>query len=300
MQQITDQALKNLYPFKSNFFTIGSHRIHYVDEGQGEVVLLVHGNPTWSFYYRNVINSLKDKYRVIAIDHLGHGLSDRPQGKNIDLKTHIANLSALIDHLQIDSFRMMVHDWGGAIGFGVATERPELVRQIVILNTAAFHIDRIPWQINLCKAPILGPFIVKYFNAFAWPATFMTTTKPLSSQVKKGYLYPYPNARSRKGISDFVQDIPMQKDHPTFGVLKQIENNLSSITCPKLILWGGADFCFNDHFYNRWREIYPDADFKYYPHAGHYVLEDESQDVIERVEHFFEQADHERSRANIQ
>lgn len=299
MEAIVQKSWKNHYPFTSNFMEVAGYKLHYLDEGRGDPIVLVHGNPTWSFYYRNLISILKQNHRVIAVDNLGCGLSEKPQDFRYNLANHIDNLQLLLDKLDIKDYRMVVHDWGGAIGFGLATREPERVRGVVILNTAAFHINRIPWQINLCKLPILGPFIVKYLNAFAWPATFMATSKGLSSTVKAGYLYPYDGPRNRKAISDFVQDIPMKKDHPTFEVLKNIEERLPLLKCPKLILWGGADFCFNDLFFERWREIYPEAEVTYFPKAGHYVLEDESENVINRVQNFFREDLGERSLSNL-
>jgi len=286
--KIEKTSLKNLYPFRSNFLDIDGKQYHYIDEGSGDPVLMVHGNPTWSFYYRNLATALKGTNRVIAPDHIGCGLSDKPQDYEYTLENHVENLKKLVKFLDLKNITLVVHDWGGAIGFGLATAMPELIKRIVILNTAAFHMNRIPFTIGLCKNKLFGKFIVKQFNAFAWPATFMATNKGLEHNVKKGYLLPYDNSKNRIAVAEFVQDIPLKESHRSFYTLNSIEKKLKSLKCPKLILWGGKDFCFNDHFFKKWQDIYPDAYYKYYKDAGHYVLEDEQKDVIQNIKDFMD------------
>lgn len=280
--------LKALYPFKSNFLQIDGLNYHYVDEGEGEPIILVHGNPTWSFYYRNLIKDLSKKYRVIAPDHIGCGLSDKPQDYAYTLENRINNLSTLIKFLDLDKYSLLVHDWGGAIGFGHAVDNAKNIDKIIILNTAAYTSTTIPFTINLLKQKGVGPFLVKYFNAFCFPATFMTTVKKLSQTVKKGYLFPYQKPADRVAISEFVQDIPLKKSHPSYMKLLEIEQKLPLLTGKKLILWGGKDFCFNDEFFSRWRMIYPEASYVYYKNAGHYVIEDELEDTLKQINSFLE------------
>ncbi len=282
------KSMKEAYPFQSNFLDIDKNQYHYLDEGEGEAVVMVHGNPTWSFYYRELVKELKQTNRVIVPDHIGCGFSDKPQDYNYTLENHISNLDKLIQFLDLKKITLVVHDWGGAIGFGIATKYPDLIRRIVILNTAAFHVDRIPFRIGLCKNKIFGRFLVKNLNGFAWPATFMATTKKLASDIKKAYLFPYNSVKNRIAVAEFVQDIPMKSDHRSFDTLNEIEKNLAKVTCPKIILWGGKDFCFNDVFFKKWREVYPDAYYKYYKDAGHYILEDEKNDVIHNIKDFMD------------
>lgn len=279
--------LKEEYPFSPNRIHLkNGHELSYVDEGSGPVVVMVHGNPTWSFYYRNVIKSLSPNFRVIVPDHLGCGLSDKPQDYDYTLKNHIDNLEELLDSLDVKEFSLVVHDWGGAIGMGLATRMPEKVKRSVILNTAAFTDSFIPKTIGLCKNTMFGEWMVRTFNAFAWPATFMAVEKPLSKNVKSGYLLPYNNYKNRIATARFVKDIPMDDKHPTWNVLKDIENKLPSLKFPKLLLWGEKDFCFNMHFNKRWTEIYPEAINKTYPLAGHYILEDEKDKVNTEILNF--------------
>lgn len=286
-EQIDKTDLKKLYPFKSHYLKLNVElNYHYVDEGEGSPVLMVHGNPTWSFYYRNLAQALSSGHRVIIPDHIGCGLSDKPQNYEYTLENHIENLKTLVKFLDLKNITLVVHDWGGAIGFGVATQMPELFSKIVILNTAAFHVNRIPFTINLCKNKIFGRYIVKKWNAFAWPATFMATKKGLKPIEKEGYLLPYNSPSNRIAIAEFVQDIPLKSDHRSYKTLKQIESKLPQLKVPKLILWGGKDFCFNDIFFNKWKSIFPDAYYKYYKDAGHYILEDEKDDVIKNIQDF--------------
>ena len=279
------------YPFSSNFFQVDGHKMHYVDEGSGPVVVMIHGNPTWSFYYRNLIRRLSTHYRVIAVDHIGCGLSDKPQQYRYTLKQHTDNLDMLLGYLEITRFSLVVHDWGGAIGMGLATRYPERINKIAVLNTAAFRSQRMPLRIRLCRLPLIGPFIVRALNAFAWPATFMAVTKPMAKEIAAAYIAPYNNWKNRIAIAAFVRDIPLEANHVSYDELKNTEHGLSLIRdagIPLLILWGGKDFCFNKSFYDEWRHRFPNARFHYFPEAGHYLLEDEPEETGRRIEEFFQ------------
>jgi pimeloyl-ACP methyl ester carboxylesterase len=285
-QKMKSLGLEKVYPFRSHFLQLGEHNLHYIDEGQGQPILMLHGNPTWSFYYRNLIQTFSPKFRTIVPDHLGCGLSDKPQDYEYTLEHHIQNAYKLIRFLDLKKIILVVHDWGGAIGFGLVTRYPELFDRIVILNTAAFPSELIPKRINLLRQGKMGEFLSRKFNLFAWPATFMTTTKKLPKSIKAGYLLPYDSWDNRVAVARFVQDIPMEKDHPTFKTLSDIEAKLKTLKHPKLILWGGKDFCFNRHFFERWVDIYPDADAFWYAKAGHYVLEDALDEVSSKMWNF--------------
>jgi len=275
------------YPFTSHYFkNKEGHKLHYVDEGMGDPMLMVHGNPTWSFYYRNFIKEFSKTGRTIALDNLGCGLSDKPQKYDYCLKNHIENLCELVENLDLKNITLVVHDWGGPIGMGMAVRYPERIKQIVILNTAAFNSKDIPYRIALCKTPIIGELIIRSFNGFAYPATFMAVKTPMKALVKKGYLLPYRNYKDRVAVNSFVKDIPLGPNHRTYEVMREIETKLKNLKCPKLILWGEKDFCFNMKFFNRFREIYPDAEYVTYPNAGHYVIEDAKNETLTRVKEF--------------
>jgi pimeloyl-ACP methyl ester carboxylesterase len=282
-EKIKDLGLEKAYPFRSNFLHLGEHNLHYVDEGQGRPILMLHGNPTWSFYYRNLIQTFSPKFRTIVPDHMGCGMSDKPQDYDYSLETHIQNAYQLIKFLDLKKIILIVHDWGGAIGFGLVTRYPELFDRIVILNTAAYPSEHIPQRINLLRQGKLGEWLTRKLNLFAWPATFMTTEKKLTKEVKAGYLLPYDSWENRIAVARFVQDIPMEKSHKTFKTMSDIEARLKTLQHPKLILWGGKDFCFNQHFFEKWVEIYPDASAHWYAKAGHYILEDALDEVSGQI-----------------
>ena len=277
------------YPFSSNRFSLpDGNGCHYLDEGEGPVVLMLHGNPTWSFYYRNLVKHLSSiGYRCIVPDHIGCGLSDKPQEYPYTLSRHIRNLECLLSHLEVQKFSLIVHDWGGAIGMGLATEHMEAVEKITILNTAAFLSKRIPLRIRICKTPVVGEFITRAFNAFAWPATWMSVTKKMSRSIKEGYLLPYNSWKNRIATWRFVQDIPLCSCHKSYDRLEQIDQKLSKLADkPMQIIWGGKDFCFDDSFYHEWVSRFPNAEADYLKDAGHYVLEDEAGSIEFKIETF--------------
>ncbi|MSU45965.1 MAG: alpha/beta fold hydrolase [Lacunisphaera sp.] len=260
----------------------------YLDEGHGdEAIVMLHGNPTWSFYYRNLVLGLRGKIRCIVPDHLGCGLSDKPQGFDYTLGEHTKNLRALLDSLKLRKIHLIVHDWGGPIGLGAALAKPEQLGRVVILNTASFADAQLPWRIRLCRIPRLSEWLVRVLNGFAWPATRMAVTKPLSPDVKRGFLFPYNNWANRIATHRFVQDIPMGKGSASDLALAEVERKLVILRDrPVRILWGGQDFCFNRHYYNRWRVILPGANADYFTEAGHYVLEDAGQECLQQIQEF--------------
>lgn len=279
-------SVSELYPFEHNFFETADGRMQFVDTKTGSrgTVVLLHGNPSWSFLWRDLIKALVAQgFRCIAPDHIGMGLSDKPQ-KYLTLADRIAHVEALLAHLGVEKFSLCVHDWGGAIGSGLAGRHPEQVEKLVITNTAAFRSQNIPKRIALCKAAGIGPFLVKYFNAFAWPATFMSVTKKLSAAAKAGFLLPYGSPKKRVAVANFVRDIPLSAKHPTYATLCEVENNLEKLAeKPMLIAWGGRDFCFDDTFYNEWIRRFPKAQTLYCENAGHYLLEDAGDRIIPAV-----------------
>lgn len=283
------------YPFApKRFRTPGGAEMSYLDEGprSDEAVVMVHGNPTWSYYYRHLVRALAPTHRCIVPDHIGMGLSEKPETYPYTLAARIADLAALLAHLGLKRLHFVVHDWGGAIGLGVAGKMPAAVGRIVILNTAAFPSPDIPGRIALCKAPVLGPLLVRGANGFAWPATFMAMhRRALSAAEKRGYLLPYGSWADRVAVSAFVQDIPMQPSHPTWAVLGEVAAGLAQFRDrPVLAVWGGRDFCFNDGFLARWREIWPHADVRRLADAGHYVLDDAREESVPAIAGFLRNA----------
>lgn len=280
--------LRAIYPFEPKRFETGRGVMSYLDEGAGDdAVLMVHGNPTWSFFYRNLVLDLRGKFRCIAPDHLGCGLSDKPQDFDFTLAEHIKNLRGLVEHLQLRRVHLVVHDWGGPIGLGTMLPQLERLGRVVILNTAAFADTRVPLRIRLCRAPLVGELLVRGANGFAWPATWMAVTRPLAPEIRRGYLYPYDNWAHRIATHRFVVDIPSGRNRSSDRTLAGIESALPALRHrPVLIEWGGQDFCFNRHYFDRWRQILPTAQGEYLDDAGHYVLEDARRLVNDKIASF--------------
>jgi haloalkane dehalogenase len=280
-----------LYPIESRWLDLEGGRLHYLDEGPREApaLLLLHGNPTWSFLWRDVVRSLRDRFRVVTPDHLGCGFSDKPQDWPYRLAGHVANVERLVDAVGLRRFSLGVHDWGGAIGMGLATRQPERVERLVVMNTAAFRSSRIPLRIALCRLPLLGPLGVRGLNGFARAATFMTTVRPLRPDVKAGFLAPYGSWRDRIAVQRFVEDIPMRASHPSWDTLAQIEAGLVRLQDkPMLLVWGEKDWCFTPAFREEWQRRFPAAQALRIEDAGHYVLEDAAELAIPRVAAFLE------------
>ena len=283
--------MTKLYPFSSNSLQLEQHRYHYLDEGAGETLLMLHGNPTWSFYYRNLILGLKDSYRCVVPDHMGMGKSDKPQDYPYTLSQHIDNLEQLVNHLGLDDITLVVHDWGGAIGMGFAVRHPKLIRRLVIFNTAAFLSHEIPLSLSLCRIPGFGALAIRGFNAFARGAIRWACVKQerMTKEVREGYLEPYDNFANRVANLRFVQDIPMSPDSPSYSVIQNIEKNLKLFqNHPVQIIWGAHDFVFNDNFLKRWQEIFPQAEVHRMEDAGHYVVEDAHESILPMLKEFLQ------------
>lgn len=288
-----DSELKKLFPFNSHYLTLPDGEfMHYVDEGQGPVLLLLHGNPTWPFFYRKLIAHFRHFYRVIAPSPVGLGLSSRPQKYNYTLKQHAKNLSYLLKHLGVDQFSLVAHDWGGAIGLSCALEMPKKHKSIdhmVLMNTAAFRSSDIPKRIALCKKALIGPWLVRALNGFVTGTVLMAARRPLSPSVSKAYLFPYKGYRRLIGVSAFIQDIPLDENHPSYDYLKKLESNLELFQGPKLLLWGAKDFCFNLKFLEKWKSIYPDAEVITLKRASHLLLEDEGELCTQIIDDFLKE-----------
>jgi len=265
--------------------------MHYVDEGNGPPIVMLHGNPTWSFYYRELIKDLKSDYRVIAPDHVGCGLSEKPRRYPYTLATHIDNLDKLLLHLDVKDVTLLLHDWGGAIGMGWAVRRPERVRRFVVFNTAAFFYRRTPLRIRVCRWPVLGDLMVRGLNGFARAALRMATARPkrLTREVREGYLLPYDSWASRVAILRFVRDIPQRATDPSHAVLQGIQDGLSRFReHPMLICWGERDFCFDDRALEGWVSRFPDAVVHRFADAGHYVVEDAHERIRPLMREFLQ------------
>ncbi|MEN6450238.1 MAG: alpha/beta fold hydrolase [Thermoguttaceae bacterium] len=282
-----------LYPFASRELLLGGQRCHYVDEGDGDVLLLVHGNPTWSFYWREIIRALRDRYRVIAVDNIGCGLSAKPSPRDYSfrLAQRVADLNELIEKLDLRKITLVAHDWGGGIGMGAAVAAPDRFARFVLMNTAAFRAPKCPWAINLCRLPGFGPVAVQGLNLFVRRALKTTVCKPerLTPAVRAGYLAPYDTWANRAAVLRFVLDIPMSASHPTFQTLIDIENGLPQFAGrPICLFWGMQDWCFTPAFLDRFLEYFPRAEVHRLANAGHYIVEDAHEQIAPLMANFLE------------
>ena len=265
------------YPFASHYLDLDGHKYHYVDEGRGPTLLMVHGNPTWSFIWRNLIKDLSRDYRIVAVDHMGCGFSDKPQNYDYRLDQHIQNLTQLIKRLDLRDITLFGHDWGGCIGMGAAGRDPDRFSRFVLMNTGAFRSQRIPWRIAVCRIPILGSLGVRGLNLFSRAALRMAVVNPssLSPAVRAGYLAPYGSWNDRIAVDRFVKDIPLDPTHPSYETLVKVETGLSQFAKhPLLLLWGEHDWCFTLEFLKEFQTRFPQAQTLRFPQAGHYLFEE--------------------------
>jgi cis-3-alkyl-4-acyloxetan-2-one decarboxylase len=279
------------YPFESHFLDVDGRAYHYLDEGprEGEALVFVHGNPTWSFFWRHLVRELRPRYRCIAPDHIGCGLSDKPAQFPYRLENHVEHLEKLVLELGLRRATLVLHDWGGPIGLGVAQRHPERFERLVLFNTAAFTGGRAPWRIRICRTPGLGAFAVRRLNAFARLATHLAIERPerMTPAVRRGYLAPYDSFEHRIATLRFVQDIPLSSAHPSWNFVRGIEASLGRWrTKPVCVIWGERDWCFTPSFRLQWQERLPEAEVHVAERAGHYVVEDAREDVLAWVRSF--------------
>jgi pimeloyl-ACP methyl ester carboxylesterase len=279
--------------FTGRFFDRAGLRLHYLDQGAGEPIVMVHGNPTWSYYYRNLVRALGDDYRVIVPDHIGCGLSDKPQDDRYGyrLVDRVNDLEALLDHLGVrENITLVVHDWGGMIGMAYAHRHPVRIARLVILNTGAFRMPaskRFPWQLWVCRNTPLGPLLVRGLNGFVRAAGRMCTVRPLADEVRRLYAAPYDSWAHRIAVLRFVEDIPLSPADPSYALVAEVEAGLERFRrTPTLICWGERDFVFDQHFLAEWRRRLPEAEVHAFADAGHFVLEDAGGRVEPLVKRF--------------
>jgi pimeloyl-ACP methyl ester carboxylesterase len=279
------------YPFPSHILDLDGVRFHYVDEGQGETLLMVHGNPTWSFAWRNLIKDLSKNYRVLAVDHVGCGFSDKPLNYPYTLQQHVENLSRFVESKDLKNITLFAHDWGGAIGMGTAVRMPNRFSRFVLMNTAAFRSTQIPFRIAVCRIPLFGTIAIRGLNLFARSAFWMAVEhrERITPSVKAGYLAPYNNWKNRVAVLRFVQDIPMKASHRSYETLRSIEEGLERLRqTPMLLVWGMKDWCFHTSYLQEFQQRFTNTETFELPDAGHYLFEDAHERITPRVREFLE------------
>jgi pimeloyl-ACP methyl ester carboxylesterase len=284
---------RELYPFDGKFFDRDGLRVHYLDEGAGDPIVMVHGNPTWSFYYRDLVRSLRDDYRIIVPDHIGCGLSDKPDDARYryTLEQRVADLEALLDSLELgNDVTLVAHDWGGMIAMAWAVRHAQRVKRIVLMNTAAFHLPddmRMPPTLAFVRNTRLASFCVRHLNLFSRGASWLAPAKRLPKRVRDAYCAPYDTPQHRIATLRFVQDIPLEPGDAAYAAVSEVAAGLDRFReTPILLLWGERDFVFKPEVLGVFEKIWPQAEVRRFPNAGHYVLEDAADEIQPLVRDF--------------
>ncbi|MBI2423065.1 MAG: alpha/beta fold hydrolase [Candidatus Hydrogenedentes bacterium] len=284
------------YPFVGKPFNIDGVKMNYLDEGVGDPVVMVHGNPSWSYYYRHLVLALRGTHRCIVPDHIGCGYSDKPGDDRYDytLERRVDNLEALLDHCGVEGrITLVVHDWGGMIGLAFAMRKPERIKRLVVLNTSAFLLPDtkpFPWPLWIVRNTLAGTLMVRGFNAFSRiAATVCCTRNPMPKPVRDAYCSPYNSWDNRIATLRFVQDIPLRPGDRSYAIVKHVQENVQQLTgVPMLVCWGLRDFVFDKHFLALWEKHFPNAEFHRFDDCGHYILEDARDEVIPLIEKFLD------------
>ena len=287
------------YPFRPKRIEIRPKIVmSFLDEGAHDapVVVMLHGNPSWSYYWRRLVQALSPRYRCVVPDHVGMGLSDKPNDVAYlyTLESRVADLTALLAHLNLHQpIILAVHDWGGMIGFAWALSHLNQVAGLIITNTAGFPLPaskRAPWFIQFCRQWALGEWCVRRLNAFARAAAHWGVHRPMPNAVRHAYLSPYGHWDQRIGIARFIQDIPYGPKDRAWPIVHTVGAQLSTLADrPALIAWGMQDPVFDTFFFDSFCQRFPRAQTCVYPNAGHYVLEDEAEDLVPRINQFLYQ-----------
>ena len=287
------------WPYAEHRAVVGGHGMAYVDEGSGPPVLLVHGNPTWSFYYRSLLAALPPLgLRAIAPDHIGMGRSDKPADADYPytLARRVADFGAFVDGLGLsEPLSLVVHDWGGAIALSWAVDNVDRVDRLVLLNTGAFPLPQgkgVPWMLQAARLPVVGDLLVRRLNAFSLGAVVLGTGRPvLPADARAGLLAPYDGPQARVAVSRFVQDIPVRPSDPAYGVLARTEQRLPLLRdTPALVCWGMKDPVFDATVLDHLLTLLPQSEVHRFGDAGHFVLEDAADRIVPLVTRFLDPA----------
>ncbi len=291
------------YPFESRFVMIDGQRLHYIDEGSGETILFLHGNPTWSYLYRHQIADLRRDHRCVALDLLGYGFSDKPRRGDYSMRAHIMRLGLFIDRLELDDLTLVGQDWGGIIGLGWAVRHKPRVKRLVIMNTTGFAPQRLrdlrPPPLGLLllytlKIPGLGELLVQGLNGFA---RFLLPLgihhrERLTPEEMRGYLEPYPSWRSRRAHLESARQIPLLPGHPTRRLLQEIGWELDGWQVPTQLIWGMRDPVFVPWFLEEFERRLPNhARSVRIDDASHFLQDDAPEKVTQAIRSFVDQTD---------
>ncbi|HRP83978.1 MAG TPA: alpha/beta fold hydrolase [Saprospiraceae bacterium] len=270
------------YPFTSKYFDINGHKLHYLDEGQGDTILFVHGTPSWSFDFRNIIKKLKSNYRCIAIDHIGFGLSDKPEHYDYSTQNHSKTLERFVLEKQINSVTLVVHDFGGPIGLNFAIQHPERIKRLVILNSWLWSSETDPDFIKMSKilkSPLL-PFLYRYLNfspKFILPKSF--GDHKISGHLLKQYTRPFADKTQRNGALAFAKSLLNDQDW-----FEQLWNNRQAISDkPTLFVWGMKDPVIKPQYLDKFQTGFTNSRTIQLDTCGHFPQEEQPEKVTESI-----------------
>jgi cis-3-alkyl-4-acyloxetan-2-one decarboxylase len=283
------------FPFEPRWTRVAPDvRLHHVEEGTGPPVLLLHGNPTWSYLYRRFLPPIAGAgFRAIAVDHMGFGRSDRPPGHGrYTMRGHVENLLAFIRELDLRDLTLVMQDWGGPIGFGAAVEEPDRVARLVIMNTGVgVFPSGTPMPLHEpFRTRGLGEILGLGANLFVETMFGGMRRESATPLVAEAYRAPFPDYHSRVPILAFARDVPIGRAHPTAPYMHQVAEQAAGLRRPTLVVWAMRDRVFPPMLLEVWRGLYPHAEVVELPEARHYLQEDEPEAITEAVVAFLRSA----------
>lgn len=276
-----------LYPFKSHFIQLQSGKMHYVDEGAGDIMLFVHGTPTWSFLYRDFIKDLSRNYRCLAIDYLGFGLSEKPESFSGTPQNHAKNLSEFIQKMNLKNITLIVHDFGGPIGLAAGIENADRIQKVVLFNSWLWETknNEDAQKIDKLINGRLGKFL--YLNMNFSPKVLLkqgfSDKKKLSKNVHKQYIKPFPDKRSRMSLFHIAQALVGASG----WYQKQWELLDKLIDKDWLVIWGTQDQFITTTYLDKWKSRLQNAEVIEL-NCGHFVQEEKTAESIKAINRFIE------------
>lgn len=290
-----DQVLGALYPFEDRHVDLSTgHQMHVIEAGKARLgrptFLLLHGNPTWSFTYRNFMGPLSRLGRVVAVDHVGFGRSDHPEDPAYHtLDRHIRNLEEVAAKMRLRRVVPVMHDWGGPIGLGYATRRPKDIAGLVLLNTWAFTRrapPRLPLAYRALRAPKVAEVLLARRNTSIDTFLPRLMRRGIAPEILEGYRHPFPTRASRVAIPAWVRMVPTKDDHPDWPTMTAVEESLPELDVPARILWADKDPAFGRRAARAFHQALPRAEEPRYLDAGHYLQEDVPGVLTSEIEGF--------------
>jgi len=283
--------LRQMYPWEQRELTVNGQRMAYVDEGPESAppVLLLHGNPTWGFLYRDFVEPLKGAgYRVIVPDCIGAGYSSKPRHDGCySIARHIADLVSLIDQLQLKNFTVVGQDWGGPHGMGASLQRLDRLAAQVWMNTwfftdhlGSFHQSPRPWR--TWHAPIIGPICMKHFKILSHGGTSTISKRGMTTLEKRGYHHIYDEPDSETVVMTWPRSIPLRAGDRGWADMRRIETQLHRLSqTPILVIWGLNDKVFDAPYRDHMMKLLPHAEGPInFDRASHYLQDDRGPDIV--------------------